>query len=89
VLSINTVIQRSHRTRAISGRRRYSAHPLACAAALATLDVHQMLDLSARVQAMAPVWQEALHGLRDAPHVADLCNIGLLGAIDLARIFHQ
>jgi len=48
-----------------------------------------MLDLSARVQAMAPVWQEALHGLRDAPHVADLCNIGLLGAIDLARIFHQ
>jgi beta-alanine--pyruvate transaminase len=62
----------------------YSAHPLACAAGLATLDVHEELNLAARVQAIAPVWEAALHGLRDAPHVADVRNIGLLGAVDLA-----
>jgi len=61
----------------------YSAHPLACAAGLATLEVHQALDLPGRVQTVAPVWETALHGLRDARHVTDLRNIGLLGAIDL------
>ncbi len=61
----------------------YSAHPLACAAALATLQVHAELELSARVQHLAPVWQAAAHGLREAPHVADIRNIGLLAAIDL------
>ncbi|ADX47343.1 Beta-alanine--pyruvate transaminase [Paracidovorax avenae ATCC 19860] len=62
----------------------YSAHPLACAAGLATLEVHEELGLAARVQAIAPVWQAALHGLRDAPHVVDVRNIGLLGAVELA-----
>ncbi len=62
----------------------YSAHPLACAAGLATLDVHEELGLAARVQAIAPVWEAALHGLHDAPHVVDVRNIGLLGAVDLA-----
>ncbi|PTT21232.1 aspartate aminotransferase family protein, partial [Acidovorax sp. HMWF029] len=62
----------------------YSAHPLACAAGLATLDVHEELNLAARVQAITPVWEAALHGLRDAPHVVDVRNIGLLGAVDLA-----
>ena len=61
----------------------YSAHPLACAAALATLDVHKELDLPARAARMAPVWESAAHGLREAPHVADIRNVGLLGAIDL------
>jgi beta-alanine--pyruvate transaminase len=62
----------------------YSAHPLACAAALATLDVHAELGLAARAAAMAPLWQEAAHALRGAPYVADIRNVGLLGAIDLA-----
>ena len=62
----------------------YSAHPLACAAGLATLDVHAELDLPAQVRAIAPVWETALQSLRDAPHVVDIRNIGLLGAIDLA-----
>jgi beta-alanine--pyruvate transaminase len=61
----------------------YSAHPLACAAALATLDVHAELDLAARATRMAPLWESAAHALRDAPHVADIRNVGLLGAIDL------
>lgn len=62
----------------------YSAHPLACAAALATLQVHDELDLAGRTRRIAPLWESALHGLRDAPHVVDIRNVGLLGAIDLA-----
>jgi beta-alanine--pyruvate transaminase len=61
----------------------YSAHPLACAAALATLDVYVEQSLFARAARLAPLWQEALHGLRDARHVIDIRNIGLLGALDL------
>jgi len=62
----------------------YSAHPLACAAGLATLEVHRELDLAGKVRDIAPVWERAVHGLREAPHVIDVRNIGLLAAIDLA-----
>jgi beta-alanine--pyruvate transaminase len=61
----------------------YSAHPLACAAALATLDVYRDLDLFARARRLAPVWEQAAHQLAQAPHVVDVRNIGLLAAIDL------
>jgi beta-alanine--pyruvate transaminase len=61
----------------------YSAHPLACAAALATLDVYRDSDLFARGQRLAPIWERAAHALRDAPNVVDIRNIGLLAAIDL------
>lgn len=61
----------------------YSAHPLACAAALAALDVYAEQDLFARARRIAPVWETAVHALRQAPHVADIRNIGLLAAIDL------
>jgi len=62
----------------------YSAHPLALAAALATLDVYREEDLFGRAARLAPVFEEAVHGLRDAPHVADIRNIGLMAAIELA-----
>jgi beta-alanine--pyruvate transaminase len=61
----------------------YSAHPLACAAALATLDVYQDLDLFGRARNIARVWENAAHALKDCPHVIDIRNIGLLCAIDL------
>jgi beta-alanine--pyruvate transaminase len=61
----------------------YSAHPLACAAALATLDVYRDLELFARGRRLAPIWEQAAHALRDAPHVVDIRNIGLLAAIDV------
>jgi beta-alanine--pyruvate transaminase len=61
----------------------YSAHPLACAAALASLDVYQDLGLFERARCLAPVWENAAHALKDAPHVIDIRNIGLLAAIDL------
>jgi beta-alanine--pyruvate transaminase len=61
----------------------YSGHPLACAAALATLDVYEGEGLFARAAAMAPRWEEAVHALRDVPHVVDVRNIGLVAAIEL------
>ncbi len=64
----------------------YSAHPLACAAALATLDTYAEEGLLTRGATMAPVFEHALHSLRGLPHVIDIRNIGLVGAIELAPI---
>jgi beta-alanine--pyruvate transaminase len=65
----------------------YSAHPLACAAALATLEVYRDEDLFARAAALAPYWADAVHALRDEarlPHLIDLRNVGLVAGIELA-----
>jgi beta-alanine--pyruvate transaminase len=67
----------------------YSGHPLATAAALATLDLYRDEDLFARVAGLAPYWEEGLHSLKGLPHVTDLRNIGLMGAIELASIQGQ
>ena len=61
----------------------YSAHPLACAAGLATLEVHGALGINARVQQIAPLWQRTALGLRDNPWVQDVRAIGLLCAVEL------
>ena len=61
----------------------YSAHPLACAAALATLDIYRRDGLFARAAGLAPYWEDAVHALKGAPHVVDLRNIGLVGAVEL------
>lgn len=62
----------------------YSAHPVACAAGLASLALLEKESLVERVQAMAPVLEEKLHGLRGAKHVTDIRNYGLAGALTLA-----
>jgi beta-alanine--pyruvate transaminase len=62
----------------------YSAHPLAVAAGLATLDVYRDEALFERAADLAPHWQEAIHALRGALHVVDIRNIGLMAAIELA-----
>jgi beta-alanine--pyruvate transaminase len=61
----------------------YSAHPLACAAALATLEVYKEEELFERAADLEPYWADAIHSLKDARHVIDLRNIGLIGAIEL------
>jgi beta-alanine--pyruvate transaminase len=61
----------------------YSGHPLACAAALATLDVYAEEGLFERVRGIEKTWEDALHALRGAPHVADIRNYGLIGAVEL------
>ncbi len=61
----------------------YSGHPVACAAALATLDIYQQEGLFERVASLAGYWQEALHSLRGLPYVIDIRNLGLVGGIEL------
>jgi beta-alanine--pyruvate transaminase len=62
----------------------YSAHPVACAAGLATLKVYQDEGLLTRVQELEPYWQEQAHSLKGLPQVIDIRNIGLIAAIELA-----
>ncbi len=64
----------------------YSGSPIASAAALATLDTYKEEGLLTRAAEIGPYWEEALHSLRDAPHVIDIRNIGLIGAIELEPI---
>jgi beta-alanine--pyruvate transaminase len=61
----------------------YSAHPLACAAGLATLETYQEDDLFARAAGIEGYWQEAIHSLADARHVTDIRNLGLVAGIEL------
>lgn len=61
----------------------YSAHPLACAAALATLDTYAEEHLFERAIELGDYWQSALHSLRGLPHVVDIRNFGLIGAVEL------
>jgi beta-alanine--pyruvate transaminase len=61
----------------------YSAHPLACAAALGTLDTYAEEGLLTRAGEMAPYFAQALHSLREEPSVIDVRNIGLVGGIEL------
>lgn len=62
----------------------YSGHPVACEAGLATLALYRDEGLFERAATLAPVWQAAMHDLADEPHVIDVRNIGLVGAIELA-----
>jgi len=64
----------------------YSGNPIAAAAGLATLETYQEEGLLTRGADLASYWQEALHSLHDAPHVIDIRNIGLIGAIELEPI---
>jgi len=62
----------------------YSGHPLACAAALATLDTYAEENLFERAIELGAHWERALQSLRGLPHVIDLRNFGLIGAIEMA-----
>ena len=64
----------------------YSGNPIASAAALATLETYKEEGLFERANDLAPYWEDALHSLKDAPHVIDIRNVGLIGAIELEPI---
>ncbi|HEV2603874.1 MAG TPA: aspartate aminotransferase family protein [Microvirga sp.] len=61
----------------------YSAHPIACAAGLGTLDTYAEEGLLTRAAELAPYWQDAIQSLKGTRHVIDTRNIGLVGAIEL------
>ena len=62
----------------------YSAHPVACAAALASLDILEKDELPSRVKSMSPQFEEMLHSLKGSKHVADIRNYGFAGGITIA-----
>ncbi|TDX29328.1 beta-alanine--pyruvate transaminase [Modicisalibacter xianhensis] len=61
----------------------YSGHPVACAAALAALDVLENDRLISRVRDMSPVFEEALHSLKGTRYISDIRNYGLAGALQI------
>jgi beta-alanine--pyruvate transaminase len=61
----------------------YSGHPLASAAAIATLALHRQEDLAGRARAMEAAFESGAHGLRGLPGVIDVRNLGLVAGIEL------
>ncbi|MFV8781016.1 aspartate aminotransferase family protein [Microbulbifer sp. SA54] len=62
----------------------YSAHPVACAAGMATLDIYEREGLLTRAAGdIGKYWENALHSLADLDNVIDVRNYGLVGAIEL------
>jgi len=62
----------------------YSAHPAACAAGLAMMDIFARERLIDRAREMSPYFADAVHALRDLPIVTDIRSIGMLAAVDVA-----
>jgi beta-alanine--pyruvate transaminase len=67
----------------------YSGNPIACAAGIGTLDTYKDEGLLTQGEELAPRWEDALHSLKGEPHVIDIRNIGLVGAIELEPIAGQ
>jgi len=61
----------------------YSGHPLACAAAIATIDLYRDEQIFENAAKMEQPWEDMLHSLSDLPGVIDVRNIGLVGAVQL------
>lgn len=64
----------------------YSGHPVACAAALATLDTFQDQQILEHAKGIQVYWEDAVHALKGLPHVIDLRSIGLIAGIELEPI---
>ncbi len=62
----------------------YSANPVSCAAALATLESYKQNDLFRRAALLSQPWEDQLHSLKGLPNVIDIRNLGLVGAVELA-----
>ena len=61
----------------------YSGHPVACAAAMATLDILDQEQLIARVASMAPEFETRIHSLKGCKHITDIRNFGFAGGMTL------
>jgi beta-alanine--pyruvate transaminase len=64
----------------------YSAHPTACAAGVAALGIYEREGLLTRAKSVARYWEDAIHSLQGAPHLIDIRNYGLIGALEFEPI---
>jgi beta-alanine--pyruvate transaminase len=62
----------------------YSAHPVVCAAGIAALDLLVQENAIERIQTLAPLFENAVHGLQGARHVTDIRNYGLAAGLTIA-----
>jgi beta-alanine--pyruvate transaminase len=77
----------------------YSGHPVAAAAALATLDIYEQENLFEKALQLEDYWADSIHSLREFNVVKDIRNLGLVGAVELHpgakpgergyRVFHH
>jgi beta-alanine--pyruvate transaminase len=61
----------------------YSGNAMATAAALGTLDTYEEEGLLTRARELEDYWADGIHSLKGLPHVIDIRNVGLIGAIEL------
>ena len=61
----------------------YSAHPVPCAVALATLDLLVKENMVEKVKALAPHFEKAVHSLKGAKHITDIRNFGLAAGLTI------
>ena len=64
----------------------YSAHPVACAAGIAAIDLLEREDAVQRVRELTPKFEAAVHSLRGARHVTDIRNYGLAAGLTIAAL---
>ena len=64
----------------------YSAHPVACAVGLATLDLLEKEHMVDKVKALAPYFENAVHSLKGAKHITDIRNYGLAAGFTIAAV---
>ncbi|MFB2588278.1 aspartate aminotransferase family protein [Acinetobacter sp. c1-l78] len=64
----------------------YSAHPVACAAGLATIDLLERYNAPQQVTDIAPYFEQAVHDLRGEPHIADIRNFGLAAGLTINAV---
>ena len=64
----------------------YSAIPIACAAAITTLDIFSEEKLESRAAGLSSYFEQAAHGLKGLPMVKDIRNIGLVAGIEFEAI---
>ncbi|MBB6579909.1 beta-alanine--pyruvate transaminase [Comamonas odontotermitis] len=64
----------------------YSAHPVACAAGVAVMDILEKEDMPGRVKALAPYFENAVHSLKGAKHIIDIRNYGLAAGFTIAPV---
>ena len=62
----------------------YSGHPVACAAAIAALDIFEREDIPGKAAALAPHFEQQLHNFKGTKHIEDIRNFGLAGALQIA-----
>jgi beta-alanine--pyruvate transaminase len=63
----------------------YSAHPVACAAGIAAMDIFVNEKMSERAAELAPYFEQQVHNLKGLRHITDIRNLGMAAAIDVGN----